>query len=113
MRKLRLLGHVCRLAEETPVKPPLREALKCQRNRIGWPKSTWIKQVKKDLENRGTIAHSNFGNVITLAKDRDIWRKYYGSLDDNRQPDGVGCANEKRNPLNMWRWWWVEFEEQQ
>ncbi len=101
VRRMRLLGHICRLADETPVKQALREALKCQKNKIGRPKSTWIKQVKKDLEIRGTIADSDFRNVIKLAQDRDLWRKHYGSLHDNRQPVGVGCIYKKWNPLNM------------
>ena len=96
VRRMRLLGHICRLSDETPVKQALKEALKCQRNKIGRPKTTWIKQIKKDLEKRGIAPDNNFTNIMYLAQDRDKWRKNYVKsydyLHDDRQTVGVGCG---------------------
>ena len=89
---MKLLGHICRLADETPAKQSLKESLKPQRNKIGRPKLTWMKQIKNDLENRGLIADNDFDNVLTLAQDRDSWRTNFGSLHESRKPAGVGCA---------------------
>ena len=74
-RRLRLLGHICRLQSDTPARQSLQEAMKPHKRKMGRPKMTWIKQLKQDLGSVGIIADEDFENVFKLASDRDIWRE--------------------------------------
>ena len=69
-----LLGHICRLLEETPAKQALSEATTCHKKRAGRPKSTWLQQIRKDLLNIGIAADQDFQNITELASDRNGWR---------------------------------------
>jgi len=93
VRRMKLIGHICRLGEDTPARQALREVLKNQRNKIGRPKLTWIRQIRNDLENRGVIANDDFGNVIELAQERDYWRNHFGSWHEKSDSLDAGCAS--------------------
>ena len=69
-----VIGHICRLPEETPAKQALHEATTDYKKKIGRPKLTWIKQIKNDLRELGVEADEDFGNIIALASDREGWR---------------------------------------
>ena len=75
IRRKRLLGHICRLHEDTPARQALNECLKDYKRKIGRPKLTWLDQVKKDILECGVIPDNDFGNIYKLASDRDLWRK--------------------------------------
>ena len=90
IRRMKLLGHVCRLHEEAPAKQALKETLKPQKNKIGRPKQTWLKLVKIDLEKRNIIPKDHFENILTIAENREEWRKISQScsLHEGRQAAG-------------------------
>ena len=75
-RRLRLLGHICRLPEDTPVRQSLAEVIREYKKKCGRPKSTWLSLVKKDLDSIGIPPDDNFQNVINLAQDRAAWRNH-------------------------------------
>ena len=85
-RRLRLLGHICRLPADTPARQSITEALRPSKKKPGRPKLTWIQQTKQDLEKIGISADNNFSNVIEIAGDRDIWKAKTGNLHCGGQP---------------------------
>lgn len=69
-RRLRFLGHILRLPEETPVRSAWRESLRPHRRPRGAPKLTWQRQISSDLKKRGV----QLQDALSLAKDRGSWR---------------------------------------
>lgn len=90
-RRLRLLGHICRLPEDTPARQALKEALAPTKRGRGRPKTTWLDLTKKDLIELGICPTADFNNIITLANDRDAWRNRTIKTDLHRggQPSEV------------------------
>ena len=83
-RRLKLLGPICRLQEETPARQSLIEALRPSKRKIGRPRQSWISQAKEDLENIGITPDENV-DVFKIASDRDRW-KALSNLHNSRQP---------------------------
>ena len=50
-RRLKWLGHVLRLNEETPARSNLNECIINKKLPIGRPKFTWLEGIKQDLKN--------------------------------------------------------------
>ena len=78
-RRLKWYGHLIRLPEETPAKQALREAQKASRKPRGGQKLTWLKLVKKDLENVKVKVVVKGGGLKTVeheevAKNRQNWQ---------------------------------------
>ena len=71
-RRLRFLGHVARLHENTPAKIALQEALRETKKPQGRPKTTLLSVIKKQLNS---INIDNFDEAINQAQNRDNWRK--------------------------------------
>ena len=84
-RRLKLLGHICRLHEETPARQSLIEALRPSKRKIGRPRQSWISQAKQDLERIGITPEDNFDNIFKIASDRDKW-KALSNLHNSGQP---------------------------
>ena len=72
-RRIRFLGHVLRLDNETPAKQALQEFLRPVQKDRGRPPTTWWSIVKKDLNEIG-IKFKNLNELERLASDRSSWR---------------------------------------
>ncbi|CAI6347317.1 unnamed protein product [Macrosiphum euphorbiae] len=66
--KIRWLGHVERMDEETIPKRVMLARME-ETRRQGRPRSRWIDEVKKDLQQMG------IRNWRSIAKDREEWRR--------------------------------------
>ena len=69
-RRLSFFGHVCRLPEDTPVKIALKEAKRETKKPRGRPRTTFLKQIEKELSNKNI---NNIDDAINLAQDRSQW----------------------------------------
>ena len=88
-RRLYLLGHICRLAEDTPARQALTEMIRHSKRKCGRPRLTWIALIKKDLCELGIEAEDDMENIIEMAADRDVWRRrtnITGSMHYGGQP---------------------------
>ena len=74
-RRLRWLGHMLRLNEETPVRKALEESLKPARHPPGRPKTTWIGRTNEDLQYIRPDLKINNEALRHLASDREVWRR--------------------------------------
>ena len=88
-RRMRWLGHVCRMNNNR-----LPHRLLYRIRPTQWkiqrtaPKKTWIKQIEDDLTNR----RLNLEEAKNLAKDRQAWKQ---------------LINELRNPLTPTAAYWL------
>ena len=90
-RRLRLLGHVCRLPEDTPARQALTEALTHSKRKVGRPKLTWLSLITKDLIKYFKVTpEQDFENIISLASDRMSWRSQIDILHNGGKPSLVG-----------------------
>ena len=71
IRRLRFLGHICRLDESTPVRISLQYAIDTHKKKQGRPKTTWIKIVEKQLKD----LNITLSNMFIIANDREQWRQ--------------------------------------
>ena len=71
IRRLRFLGHVCRLNELTPVRISLQYAIDKYKKKIGRPKTTWIKIVEEQLKDLNV----KLADMFKTANDREKWRQ--------------------------------------
>ena len=81
-RRLRWYGHLLRLNEDVPARKALVEAERKVRKSNGGQKLTWIKQIEKDLLEKGI----SIKGVGDLAQDREMWREMMSC----RKPASVG-----------------------
>ena len=49
-RRMKFLGHVMRLDENTPVRRAIDEAFKINKNKVGRPYHTWLHTIQNDLK---------------------------------------------------------------
>ena len=79
-RRLKWIGHVMRLNENTPVRLALKESITGIRRKVGRPKITWIKVIKKDLALIDIDLDINLDEtsieieLIELTRDRCQWK---------------------------------------
>ena len=69
IRRIKWLGHVCRLDPSTPARKSLQYSMECYRRKRGRPKLTWISQINKQLKDLNINLHE----VIDIAQDKKIW----------------------------------------
>ena len=86
-RRLKLLGHIMRLHEQSPAAQAFSNALQPAKAKIGRPKLTWLKLITQDLINYLNIfPDPNFNNVKILCQNRDQWRTMVGNLRNAGSP---------------------------
>ena len=73
-RRLRWVGHLMRLPEETPARKSLEEALRPAKRPQGRPKTTWISRTNKDLKEIQPNLNLSSKTLETVANDREQWR---------------------------------------
>ena len=77
-RRLRWLGHLCRLHEDTPAKKCVVEYFRPVRKPIGAPQTTWFHNINKDLKEMkiGIIVKDieSFYKLCDYCADRIKWR---------------------------------------
>ena len=78
-RRLNLLGHILRLAPETPVQTALQANTIPDKKQRGRPKNTWIRTVLNDLKPELKIVKLELtehllNTLKELAADREVWR---------------------------------------
>jgi hypothetical protein len=71
-RRLNWLGHLLRLPDETPAKQALEEYRKPTKKPRGKPKTTWMSQIKSDMNDINITF--DLDHVTKLANDRAAWR---------------------------------------
>ena len=86
-RRIRMLGHVCRLSPETPARQSLEEVVKECKRKPGRPRTTWLSLITKDLKQMGITPDKDFKNIIQIAQDREYW-KSLNRLHDGGKPSG-------------------------
>ena len=74
IRRMRWLGHLLRLDENTPARQALEESLKRARRPQGQPKTTWIKKINEDLKSIREDLKLESQELVQLAADRVAWR---------------------------------------
>ena len=72
-RRLRWVGHLMRLPEETPARIALQEALKPVRRPAGRPKQTWIATINQDLKNLNPDLQLGTSQLEEDTADRKKW----------------------------------------
>ena len=86
-RRLKLLGHIMRLHEQSPAAQAFSNVLQPAKAKIGRPKLTWLKLITQDLINYMNIFRDpNFNNVKILCQNRDQWRTMVGNLRNAGSP---------------------------
>ena len=70
-RRLTFFGHVSRIAETTPVKIALREALRPSKTPRGRPKTTYLQVIKAQLKEKH---FQTLADAMMEAKYRERWR---------------------------------------
>jgi hypothetical protein len=71
VRRMRFLGHVMRLHEDTPARQELKEATYSTKKQKQGNNRTWVKQVNKDLADLKLSL--NDADLVTLVGDRGLW----------------------------------------
>ena len=56
-RRLKWLGHLCRLDEDCPARLALKERCRVVKRKVGRQKTTWINLIRKDLEQHKDVKH--------------------------------------------------------
>ena len=79
-RRLRWLGHMCRLHEDTPAKKCINEYLRPVKKPIGRTPLTWIQVVNEDLKQLGLEEYQikdqqSLKRLNVYAADRRRWRE--------------------------------------
>ncbi len=102
-RRLKWLGHLLRLEEDTPVKQALYEALRTVKRPKGRPKQIWVAQMKEDLKllnlcgggigKGGGETSINFEEIIEIARDRKLWQSLIKRAMLQQSPD-CACDEE-------------------
>ena len=82
-RRLRWLGHLMRLPEDSPARLALIEALKPSRRPQGRPKTTWISNMNKELQSIDPTLKLGTPQLEELCKNRAKWN----SMIRERQAD--------------------------
>lgn len=78
-RRLKWLGHLLRLPEETPARQALHQAMLPVKRPRGKPKTTWVSLIRKELaEINIDFCINNMSHVVTLANDRAVWNSLVG-----------------------------------
>ena len=72
-RRLSFFGHVCRLPEDTPVKIALKEAKRVTKKPRGRPRTTFLKQIEKELYCLCFYINKIDDAIPRLAQDRSQW----------------------------------------
>ena len=71
VRRLRFLGHICRLNERTPIRISLKYAMDKYKKKVGRPKTTWLKIVEEQLNELNV----KLEDIFKTANDREKWRQ--------------------------------------
>ena len=78
-RRLKWLGHLLRLPEDTPARQAFQEAFRPVNRPRGRPKTTWISLVTKELKEMNIeLTYDSLHEVVELANDRNAWRNLVG-----------------------------------
>ncbi len=78
-RRLKWLGHLLRLPEDTTARQALQEAFRPVNRPRGRPKTTWISLVTKELKEMNIeLTYDSLHEVVELANDRNAWRNLVG-----------------------------------
>ena len=93
-RRLRWLGHVMRLEDDTPAKQALQEFLRPVKKPRGRPTTTWLKKISSDLSEtniqlnpQNATPQQIFENLKTKTSDRNQWRKQIRVVMDDNHPN--------------------------
>ena len=93
-RRLRWLGHVMRLEDDTPAKQALQEFLRPVKKPRGRPTTTWLKKISSDLSEtniqlnpQNVTPQQIFENLKTKTSDRNQWRKQIRVVMDDNHPN--------------------------
>ena len=65
-----LVNNIWHLPDKTSAKQALKECERKTRNPQGRPKLTWLKQIRKQIEEMKL----NYQDIETLTSDRFLWR---------------------------------------
>ena len=81
-RRLKWLGHVLRLNEETPARISLNECIINKKLPVGRPKFTWLEGIKQDLKNVINFKDTTQGlkDLEHLCHDRESWNSVVDGL---------------------------------
>ena len=84
-RRLKWLGHLLRLPENTPAKIALDRFIEKKQVPVGRPTSTWLKLVLNDIKkhsdiNIGNDLQNNIKNLTLICMDRKYWKTLVGSM---------------------------------
>ena len=74
-RRLRWLGHVVRLPNETPVKKALNYAMQTYKRCKGRPQTTWINMMTKQIKDELNLT---WEEISIKAMNREEWRTLIG-----------------------------------
>ena len=96
-RRLRVIGHACRMNPDTPARQALDEALRQTKRKQGRPKLTWLQQVKNDLIEKEIKPDDNLSNVIELASNRKEWKAIIKSAARRNPSESQEVASIQRN----------------
>ena len=78
-RRLKWLGHLLRLPDETPARQALHQTLLPIKRPRGKPKTTWISMIKKEMKALNIdFSLPNLNQVVALARDRTKWNSLVG-----------------------------------
>ena len=82
-RRLKWLGHLCRLDEDCPARLALKERCIVVKRKVGRQKTTWINLIRKDLEQNTDLerfrnANNNdfFNEIVNKSSNKDEWRRF-------------------------------------
>ena len=92
-RRIRLLGHICRMHEDTPTYQSLKEAIRYCKRKQGRPKLTWLGMIKHDLNEINITPDDNFENIIELANNRKVWNTLIKQFAERRDSVGVSTRD--------------------
>ena len=79
-RRLRWTGHMLRMPENTPARQAIMKYTEKHLNKVGRPRNTWFKTVRRDIDPEKNLVMKNdrdFLKYLTeIASDKEHWRSY-------------------------------------
>jgi len=79
-RRLKWLGHLMRLSDDTPAKLSLKEHLRPVKNKVGRPKTTWFKTIINDIEPIIQLNPKNREHTLEILERFSHNRKEWDSV---------------------------------
>ena len=77
LRRLRWLGHLMRMPDDTPAKIAMKEALRKVKKPRGKTKTSWIEMMNKQLKQlNGPQIETGLIDLQDLANNRELWNEF-------------------------------------